>query len=161
MPVIAEDSRQFDMPDPSIVSRRRRLHTDPAPLQVLVAMVIGAALGLTAPGVAVAMKPLGDIFLNLIRMADRTGDLPDRDHRRLQHRQYASRRTGWRNRITLLRGSLQPSRWRSVWCSPTSCVREAACMPSVTGGTPVEVAALRQSGAGATRRRRLFPRHRA
>ncbi len=66
--MIAEDFRQFDMPDPPIVSRRRRLHTDPA-LQVLVAMVIGAALGLTAPGVAVAMKPLGDIFLNLIRMA--------------------------------------------------------------------------------------------
>jgi aerobic C4-dicarboxylate transport protein len=37
-------------------------------VQVLLGIVAGIALGLTAPGVAVAMKPLGDAFIALLRI---------------------------------------------------------------------------------------------
>ena len=50
------------------VPARRRLWADPS-LQVLVGMVAGATLGILSPDVAAHMKPLGDIFLRLIRMA--------------------------------------------------------------------------------------------
>ena len=37
-------------------------------VQVLIAIVIGAVLGTVAPGTGAAMKPLGDAFVNLIKM---------------------------------------------------------------------------------------------
>jgi len=49
-------------------SGKRPLYADQS-VQVLVAMVIGIVLGYLKPDLAVAMKPLGDIFLRLIRMA--------------------------------------------------------------------------------------------
>ena len=45
----------------------RRLHRN-LTVQVLVAIVAGVVLGLLAPGPARAMKPLGDIFINLVKM---------------------------------------------------------------------------------------------
>jgi len=47
---------------------KRPLYADQS-IQVLVAMLIGIALGYLKPDIAVAMKPLGDVFLRLIRMA--------------------------------------------------------------------------------------------
>ncbi len=64
----AQSPQAYADPDMLIPPKPRPLYADPA-LQVFVAMVIGVLLGLLAPGVAVAMKPLGDIFLSLIRMA--------------------------------------------------------------------------------------------
>ena len=37
-------------------------------VQVLIAIALGVLLGLVAPSVAIAMKPLGDGFIKLIRM---------------------------------------------------------------------------------------------
>src|SRR5204863_4809343 len=37
-------------------------------VQVLLAISLGVVLGLVAPGVARAMKPVGDTFVNLVRM---------------------------------------------------------------------------------------------
>ena len=45
----------------------RRLHRN-LTVQVLVAIAAGVALGLLAPGWGRAMKPLGDIFINLVKM---------------------------------------------------------------------------------------------
>lgn len=49
-------------------AKNRRWYADPS-AQVFAAMAVGVALGFAAPGVAEQMKPLGDIFLRLIRMA--------------------------------------------------------------------------------------------
>ena len=46
----------------------RPLYADPS-LQVFAAMVVGVLLGYLDPHLAVAMKPFGDVFLRLIRMA--------------------------------------------------------------------------------------------
>lgn len=48
--------------------RRRRLYADPS-VQVLAGMLVGVVLGFVNPGLAEQMKPLGDLFLRLIRMA--------------------------------------------------------------------------------------------
>ena len=48
--------------------RRRRFYADPS-IQVLAGMVAGILLGFADPGIAEQMKPLGDLFLRLIRMA--------------------------------------------------------------------------------------------
>ena len=45
----------------------RRLHTN-LTVQVLVAITLGVILGLVAPATARAMKPLGDTFVNLVKM---------------------------------------------------------------------------------------------
>ncbi len=45
----------------------RRLHKN-LTVQVLVAITLGVLLGLFAPGTAKAMKPVGDIFINLVKM---------------------------------------------------------------------------------------------
>ena len=63
----AQDPQAYAAPE-HVAPRKRPLYADPA-LQVLVAMLVGVLLGLMAPDIAVAMKPLGDIFLSLIRMA--------------------------------------------------------------------------------------------
>ncbi len=47
--------------------RPRRLHHN-LTFQVLVAIVLGVVLGLVAPNVARAMKPIGDTFVNLVKM---------------------------------------------------------------------------------------------
>ena len=47
---------------------RRRFTLGPLWLQVLVGMVLGIAAGVLAPHQAVALRPLGDIFVRLIRM---------------------------------------------------------------------------------------------
>ncbi len=49
--------------------RTLRHHYSDTSLQVVVAMVVGVLLGWLAPQVAVSMKPFGDVFLRLIRMA--------------------------------------------------------------------------------------------
>lgn len=49
-------------------ARRRRLYADPS-AQVFAGMLVGIVLGFVAPGIAEQMKPLGDLFLRLIRMA--------------------------------------------------------------------------------------------
>jgi aerobic C4-dicarboxylate transport protein len=67
-PVNVENSHSFSAPLVAPTVKRPSLAANPA-VQVLVAIVAGLVLGLTAPGLAAAMKPLGDIFLNLIRMA--------------------------------------------------------------------------------------------
>jgi aerobic C4-dicarboxylate transport protein len=46
---------------------RRRLHHN-LTVQVLFAIALAVVLGLVAPGPAKAMRPLGDIFINLIKM---------------------------------------------------------------------------------------------
>lgn len=48
--------------------RRRPFYADPS-LQVLAAMLVGVLLGYLAPQIAVQMKPFGDMFIRLIRMA--------------------------------------------------------------------------------------------
>ena len=45
----------------------RRLHRN-LTVQVLVAITLGVVLGLAAPGAGKAMKPLGDTFVNLVKM---------------------------------------------------------------------------------------------
>jgi aerobic C4-dicarboxylate transport protein len=45
----------------------RRLHHN-LTFQVLTAITLGVLLGLVAPGAARAMKPVGDIFINLVKM---------------------------------------------------------------------------------------------
>ena len=45
----------------------RRLHNN-LTVQVLVAITLGVLLGLFAPGTAKAMKPVGDTFINLVKM---------------------------------------------------------------------------------------------
>src|SRR3954467_5417076 len=45
----------------------RRIHHN-LTFQVLVAISLGVLLGLFAPGTAKAMKPLGDTFINLVKM---------------------------------------------------------------------------------------------
>ena len=45
----------------------RRLHNN-LTVQVLVAITLGVLLGLFAPGAAKAMKPVGDTFINLVKM---------------------------------------------------------------------------------------------
>jgi aerobic C4-dicarboxylate transport protein len=45
----------------------RRLHQN-LTVQVLVAIALAVVLGLVAPGTARAMRPLGDVFVNLIKM---------------------------------------------------------------------------------------------
>jgi aerobic C4-dicarboxylate transport protein len=45
----------------------RRLHQN-LTVQVLVAITLGVILGLVAPGVGRAMKPVGDTFVNLVKM---------------------------------------------------------------------------------------------
>jgi len=45
----------------------RRIHHN-LTFQVLVAITLGVLLGLFAPGAAKAMKPIGDTFINLVRM---------------------------------------------------------------------------------------------
>ena len=45
----------------------RRLHHN-LTFQVLVAITLGVLLGLVAPGTAKAMKPVGDTFINLVKM---------------------------------------------------------------------------------------------
>lgn len=52
----------------TITRKRRRLYADPS-VQVLVGMLLGVMLGFVSPAVAEQMKPLGDLFLRLIRMA--------------------------------------------------------------------------------------------
>jgi aerobic C4-dicarboxylate transport protein len=49
------------------VRTRRRLHHN-LTVQVLVAISLGVALGLVAPNAGRAMKPLGDTFVNLVKM---------------------------------------------------------------------------------------------
>jgi aerobic C4-dicarboxylate transport protein len=43
----------------------RRLHQN-LTVQVLFAIALAVVLGLVAPGTAQAMRPLGDVFINLI-----------------------------------------------------------------------------------------------
>jgi aerobic C4-dicarboxylate transport protein len=50
------------------VAPKRRSRFGPLWLQVLVAIVLGVALGVVAPHAAVAVRPLGDAFVRLIRM---------------------------------------------------------------------------------------------
>jgi len=50
--------------------------------QVLVAMVVGAVLGYARPDLGAQMQPLGDAFVNLVRMISRAGDLLHRGARR-------------------------------------------------------------------------------
>ena len=50
------------------VAPKRRSRFGPLWLQVLVAIVFGVALGVVAPHAAVAVRPLGDAFVRLIRM---------------------------------------------------------------------------------------------
>src|ERR1700710_2013930 len=45
----------------------RRLHHN-LTVQVLLAITLGVVLGLFAPDTAKAMKPVGDIFINLVKM---------------------------------------------------------------------------------------------
>ncbi len=47
--------------------RRKRLHEN-LTVQVLVAISLGVLLGLVSPGAGRAMKPLGDTFINLVKM---------------------------------------------------------------------------------------------
>jgi aerobic C4-dicarboxylate transport protein len=47
--------------------RMRRLHHN-LTVQVLVAITLGVLLGLLAPGVGRALKPVGDTFINLVKM---------------------------------------------------------------------------------------------
>ncbi len=37
-------------------------------IQVLIGILLAVVLGIVAPGIAVAMKPLGDAFIALLRM---------------------------------------------------------------------------------------------
>src|SRR2546425_12709892 len=50
-----------------VPARRRPLYRDLS-LQVLVAMLLGVAVGYAWPESADAMKPLGDLFIKLVRM---------------------------------------------------------------------------------------------
>jgi aerobic C4-dicarboxylate transport protein len=50
-------------------SRRKRPMFGPLWLQVLVAIVVGVSVGVYFPHTATALKPLGDAFIKLIRMA--------------------------------------------------------------------------------------------
>src|SRR3982750_4640105 len=45
----------------------RRFHKN-LPVQVLTAIALGALLGFLAPGVGKSMKPVGDTFVNLVKM---------------------------------------------------------------------------------------------
>src|SRR4051812_49108505 len=54
-------------PAPHIPPRRRRLHQH-LYAQVLAAIVIGALVGHFWPGLGVALKPLGDAFIGLVKM---------------------------------------------------------------------------------------------
>jgi len=49
-------------------STARRARLGPLWLQVLVAIALGVVVGLVAPSVGVALKPLGDAFIKLIRL---------------------------------------------------------------------------------------------
>lgn len=56
------------MTDRTTIANRRRFSLGPLWLQVLIGIVIGVALGIFFPHAAVALKPLGDGFIKLIRM---------------------------------------------------------------------------------------------
>ncbi len=52
---------------PNSIQRGRRLHNN-LTVQVLTAIFIGVMLGIFAPATARAMKPIGDTFVNLVKM---------------------------------------------------------------------------------------------
>ena len=54
--------------EPSIPTKQSWSLTDPSIL-VLIAVVAGVALGYWQPDIAVLFKPLGDVFLRMIKMA--------------------------------------------------------------------------------------------
>ena len=61
--------RRIDDAPPPATPERRHGVLGPLWLQVVVALILGVLLGIFVPHTAVALKPLGDAFVRLIRMA--------------------------------------------------------------------------------------------
>ena len=95
-------------------------------ISVIIAVVLGAAIGLIWPEVGIALEPIGKGFVALIKMMIAPvifctivlgiGSVA----------QGRDRRQGRRSRAAATSWSCRPSRWRSAWSSATSSTRARA-----------------------------------